>query len=187
VPPARHPKSLAAKLFASIGVLGAAASCSGRATFTDAVAAPTALRIDASARPRLIVLAPVLQPATAVAPGDRISRALVLTARRRGFKRLSLTVEAKKASLLTDRAQGFRLAIARCAKQWRRTGTRYTCRGETKVVLTPSPALGRRRLVRVSLRRGKRLYLLLTLTLPGGAGNSLQGLKTTLVYRFTGR
>jgi hypothetical protein len=187
VAPAPHRRSLAAKLFASIGVLGAAASCAGLGTFADPASARGTLSIGTGARPHLIALARVLQPATTVAPGDKVSRTLVLTARGRGFRRLSLTVTARKASLLTNRATGLRLSITRCAEKWRRDGGRYLCRGRAKVVLKPVPVLGRKKLAAASIRRGKKLFLLLTLALPAGGGNEFQHKQSTLTYKFTGR
>jgi hypothetical protein len=186
VAPAPHRRSLAAKLFASIGVLGAAASCAGLGTFADPASARGTLSIGAGTRPHLIALARVLQPAT-VAPGDKVSRTLVLTARGRGFRRLSLTVTARGASLLTNRATGLRLSITRCAEKWRRGGGRYLCRGKAKVVLKPMPVLGRKKLASASIKRGKKLFLLLTLALPAGGGNEFQHKQSTLTYKFTGR
>ena len=174
------------KLFASIGVLGAAASCSGLATFADPVAAPAGLHID-SRPPRAVAVARVLRTATAIAPGDRVSRPLVLKARGRGIRRLRLAVRAKPRTLLTARAQGLRLTIRRCPGKWQRKGSSYTCRGRTKTVLRGSPVLGRHRLAHVATKRGKRLFLLLTLTLPASADNTFQHQRTKLVYTFTRR
>jgi hypothetical protein len=111
----------------------------------------------------------------------------VLTARGRGFRRLDLAVTAKQASLLTDKASGLRLSISRCAKQWRRGAGRYLCRGKAKIVLKAVPVLGKRKLAAASIKRGKKLFLLLTLTLPASAGNQLQQQRSTLVYKFIGR
>ena len=118
-----------------------------------------------------------------MAPGDRVSRRLTLAARGRGFRRLTLRVTARKASLLSSRA-GLRLTITRCARQWRRGGSGYTCRGKAKVILKPVLVLGHRKLTGTSIRRGKKLYLLLTVTLPAAADNTFQNQTSTLVYRF---
>ena len=181
--PAPHRRSLSAKLFASIGVVGAAASCAGLATYADPVPARGALAIRSS-RPQLVAVGRVLKSATTIAPGDRVSRTLLLRARGRRVRRLTLTVRAKEASLLTNRARGLRLTISRCAKKWRRRGSGYTCRGKAQVILKPSPVLGSRKLPRSSIRRGKKLFLLLRLTLPANAGNTFQNQTSTLVYRF---
>jgi hypothetical protein len=179
-------RSLTAKLFASIGVVGAAASCAGLATYADPVAARGAVVIRSS-RPELVTLGRVLQPASTIAPGDRVSRTLTLTARGRGFRRLELNVSAKQASLLTRRAEGLRLTISRCTKRWRRARLGYACRGKARLIFKPVPVLGRRRLSRTSVKRGQKLFLLLTLALPAEAGNAVQNQTSTLVYRFTGR
>jgi len=181
-----NQRSLAAKLFASIGVLGAAASCAGLGTFADPASAKVPLTIHVG-RPQLAAVTRVLQPAALVAPGDRINRTLVLTARGHGFRRLDLTVTAKRASLLTDKASGLRLSISRCPKQWRRGSGRYLCGSKAKVVLKPVPVLGRRKLPAASIKRGNKLFLLLTLTLPAASGNQLQNQQSTLAYKFTGR
>jgi hypothetical protein len=180
-------RSLTAKLLASISVLGAAASCAGLSTFADPASARGTVAIDVRAAPKLVALARVLQPTTTLAAGDRINRTLVLTARGRSFHLLDLKVTTKQASLLTDRALGLRLSIARCAKKWRGGGGRYICRGKAKVVLKPVPVLGHRKLAAASIKRGKKLFLLLTLSLPGTAGNELERQQSTLVYKFTGR
>ena len=181
-----HRRSLTAKLFASIGVLGAAASCAGLSTFADPVAARATITIRSN-HPRLIALGRVLQPARMMAPGDRVSRRLTLIARGRGFRRLRLSVTAREASLLTDRAQGLRLTISRCARQWHHERTGYSCRGRARAILKPIPVLGRRRLAGASIRRGRKLFLLLTLSLPAAADNTFQNQTSTLVYRFTAR
>jgi hypothetical protein len=174
------------KLFASIGVLGAAASCSGLATFADPVAASASLHVD-SRRPRAVAVNRVLRIATAIAPGDRVSRTLVLKASGRKIRRLRLAVRARPPSLLTARAQGLRLTVRRCPRKWSRKGSGYSCSGRTRTVLGLSPVLGRHKLAHVATRRGKRLFLLLTLTLPKNAGNTFQHERTKLVYTFTRR
>ena len=181
-----HRRSLTAKLFATIGVLGAAASCAGLSTFADPVAARATITIRSS-RPQLVALGHVLDPARTIAPGDRISRTLILTARGRSFRRLALSVKAKETSLLTDRAEGLRLTIRRCAKRWDRRKSGYTCRGKARVILKPAPVLGRRVLSGVSIKRGRKLFLLLTVTLPAAADNTFQHQTSTLVYRFIAR
>jgi spore coat-associated protein N len=180
-----HRRSLTAKLFASIGVVGAAASCAGLSTYADPASARAAVAISA-ARPRLVVLGRVLDPAKSVAPGDRVNRALTLTARGRGFRRLVLTVKTKKASRLTGRDGGLRLTIRRCTKRWARSQSGYACPGRTSTVLKTVPVVGRRRLAHGAVRRGKKLFLLVTLVLPSAAGNEFQNQTSTLVYRFTG-
>jgi hypothetical protein len=164
-------------------VVGAAASCAGLATYADP--AQGAVTISAS-RPRLVVLARVLKPATAIAPGDRVNRALTLTARGRGFRRLLLTVKTKNASLLTGRDAGLRLSIRRCTRRWVRRRSAYACPGRASVVLRPTPVVGRRRLAHAAIGRGKKMFLLLTLAMPAAAGNEFQNQTSTLVYRFTG-
>jgi hypothetical protein len=178
-----HRRSLTAKLFASIGVAGAAASCAGLVTFADPVSARGAVPIR-SGRPRLDVLGRVLQPATTVAPGDRISRKLTLRAAGRDFRRLTLSVSAKGASLLTG-AHGLRMTISRCPRQWRRGRSRYTCRGKARVILRSAPVLGRRRLKNASLKRDTKLFFLVRLTLPAAADNTFQNQTSTLVFKFT--
>jgi hypothetical protein len=179
---APHRRSLTAKLFASIGVVGAAASCAGLATYADPARGAVAI---SATRPRLVVLGRALEPARAIAPGDRVDRTLTLTARGRGFRRLVLAVKTKNASALTLRDAGLQLSITRCTKRWARSRSGYACRGSRDVVLKPVPVLGRRRLAHASLGRGKRLFLLVTVALPSAAGNEFQNQTSTLVYRFT--
>jgi hypothetical protein len=178
---------MSGKLLRSAVLVGLAASAVVLGEFTDLAGASRG-RMQRK-RPRLVLAARVLQPATGIAPGDHVERTVVLRTRGRGKLRvLALTVSATHPSPLTDGAQGLRLSLERCSTRWRPAagGRSYRCRGKRSTLIGQAQVLGSWRLKRISLRRRRKAYLRLTLTLPSEAGNELQGQATGLVYRFTG-
>ena len=141
--------------------------------------------------PRLAIVHRALAPVTRLAPGDRAQRTVNL--RYIGKGQLSLVVlrvRGLSKVALGAAANGLRLKIDRCSARWtrsRRTRT-YSCRGRHAVVLG-TVAVGSKqpfRLQHLSARAGRTDHLLLTLSLPLQAGNSLQGLRAKAVYAFTG-
>lgn len=177
---------MSGKLLRSAVVVCVAA---GFTVLSSAGALAGATRGDQGKRPKLIVDGRVVQRADRIAPGDRVVRTLVFHVRGHGrLEVVQLRVEARRKSLLTDRANGLRLSLERCSRRWeRRAGVRpFRCRGHRSTLLKEVPVLGARRLRGLFLRPGARAYIRLTLTLPAAAGNALQNQRSTLVYRFTG-
>jgi spore coat-associated protein N len=141
--------------------------------------------------PRLAIVHRALPPVTRLAPGDRAQRTVDL--RYVGKGQLSLVVLRVRGLSrvpLGAAADGVRLKIDRCSARWtrsRRTRT-YACRGKHSVVLG-TVAVGSKqpfRLDHLTARGGRTDHLLLTLSVPLQAGNSLQGLHSKAVYAFTG-
>jgi hypothetical protein len=132
--------------------------------------------------------------ATAVAPGDTIQRSFDLT--NSGSLDLAaaptLTTTASPSSLLdTDATNGLQMTIDKCSVAWTEAGTSpaftYTCSGTTTSVLASRAVIGSAiTLSNLStlVTAGTTERLRLTLTLPSTAGNTFQGLSSTLTYAF---
>jgi hypothetical protein len=84
------------------------------------------------------------------------------------------------------------MVIDKCSTSWTEAGSSpaftYTCGGTTTSVLASRAVIGSS----ISLSNlgsttaGATDHLRLTLTFPSGAGNTLQGLSSTISYAFTG-
>src|SRR4051794_17082781 len=139
--------------------------------------------------PRLAIVHRALAPVSRLAPGDRAQRTVDL--RYVGKGQLSLVVlrvRGLSKVALGAAADGLRLKIDRCSARWarsRRTRT-YSCRGRHAVILGTVAVGGKQpfRLEHLSARAGRTDHLLLTLSLPRQADNSLQGLHANAVYAF---
>jgi hypothetical protein len=138
--------------------------------------------------PRLAIVHPALAPVTRLAPGDRAQRTVDL--RYIGKGQLSLVVlrvRGLSRVALGAASEGLRLKIERCSARWTKSRRGYACRGAHSVVLG-TVAVGSKqpfRLDHLTARGGRTDRLLLTLSLPLQAGNSLQGLHAKAVYAFT--
>jgi hypothetical protein len=139
-------------------------------------------------RPRLAISPRRLAAARNIAPGDRIQRLVELRVRGRGrFAAVYFRVRARRRSTLdADPKSGLQIAIQRCSKKWRGRHGVYTCRGRRFVVLARRRFLGRARLRRLGLASHRVAHLRLVLTLPAGAGNSLQAAALRARYSFVG-
>jgi spore coat-associated protein N len=126
-------------------------------------------------------------------PGEGIQRAIdlsndgnvVATA-------ITLSTSATSSSLLdTDTADGLQVTIERCDEPWAEVGSdphwSYTCGGATSVVLAARPVIGSDLALSglAAVDPGETDHLRVTLSLPGTAGNDMQGQSTTLRWAFT--
>jgi spore coat-associated protein N len=193
--------SLMFKVFGSIAVLGAAASIAGLgtfATFTSSTSASQsissgnvsiALGATGAATNRLTV------NATNIVPGDAIQRSVDLTSSSSDpLGSVSLTTTASPSSLLdTDATNGLQMTITSCSVPWTESGTSpaftYTCSGSTSTVVVSRAVIGSN----ISLSGLNVLssasgtdHLRVALSLPSSAGNTFQGLSSTVTYAFTG-
>jgi spore coat-associated protein N len=193
--------SLMFKVFGSIAVLGAAASVAGLgtfATFTSSTSASQsissgnvsiALGATGAATNRLTV------NATNIVPGDTIQRSVDLTSSSSDpLGSVSLTTTASPTSLLdTDATNGLQMTITSCSVPWTESGTSpaftYTCSGSTSTVVASRAVIGSN----ISLSGLNVLssasgtdHLRVALSLPSSAGNTFQGLSSTVTYAFTG-
>src|ERR671939_317389 len=187
-------------LLGSVAAIGASASIAGLGTFgtftstTSAAQAITsgtvtiALGTAGTAANRLTV------GASGLVPGDTVQRAFQLSnTGNQNLASITLTTTASPSSLLdTDTTNGLQVVIQACSVPWTEAGVApaytYTCGGVTSTVLASRPVIGSA-LALSSLSTttaGNTDNLLATLTFPSAAGNTLQGLSSTVSFAFTG-
>jgi len=189
------------KVLGSLAVLGLAASIAGLgtfATFTSSTSASqsissgtVSIALGATGAPtnRLTV------NATNIVPGDTMQRSVDLTSSSSDpLGSVSLTTSAAPSSLLdTDATNGLQMTITACSVPWTEAGTSpaftYTCSGSQSTVVTTRAVVGSN----IALAGLNALtsanstdHLRVTLTLPATAGNTFQGLTSTISYAFTG-
>ena len=189
------------KVLGSLAVLGLAASIAGLgtfATFTSSTSASqsissgtVSIALGATGAPtnRLTV------NATNIVPGDTMQRSVDLTSSSSDpLGSVSLTTSAAPSSLLdTDATNGLQMTITACSVPWTEAGTSpaftYTCSGATSTVVATRAVVGSN----LSLSGLNALtsanstdHLRVTLSLPATAGNTFQGLSSTISYAFTG-
>src|SRR5436190_15953687 len=185
------------KLLATVALLGAAASIAGLgtyATFTSstsqshAISSGTvtiALGATGASTNRLNI------GASALAPGDTIQRSVDLTnSGSLDLASVTLTTTASPSSQLdTDATNGLQMVIDKCSQAWTEAGPpyTYTCGGTTSSVLASRQVIGSNLALSnlSSLTNGSTDHLRVTLTLPSGAGNTLQNQSSTISYAFT--
>jgi spore coat-associated protein N len=190
--------STSKKLLATIAIVGAAASIAGLgtyATFTSTTSqshtvssgtVTIALGATGAATNRLNI------GATALAPGDTIQRSVDLTnSGSLDLASITLTTTASPSSLLdTDTTNGLQMVIDKCSVAWTESGPpyTYTCSGTNTNVVASRPVIGNNVTLPGlgALTNGGTDHLKVTLTLPSGAGNTLQNQSSTITYAFTG-
>jgi spore coat-associated protein N len=176
--PERAGWSPARKLLASVAVLGAAASIAGLGTFATFTSSTSASHTVSSGTVTIALGATgastnrLTVGATAIAPGDTIQRSVdLINSGSLDLASVTLTTTATTSSLLdTDATNGLQMVIDKCSVAWTESGPpfTYTCGGTN------------------SLTSGTTDHLRVTLTLPSGAGNTLQNQSSTISYAFTG-
>ena len=132
--------------------------------------------------------------ASTVAAGDTMQRSVDMS--NTGTIDLSgvtLTTTASPSSLLdSDGTDGLQMVIDKCSVAWTEAGSSpaftYTCGGATTSVLSTRAVIGATMALSSlsSLTAGASDHLRVTLTLPSLAGNTFQGLSSTVSYAFTG-
>jgi spore coat-associated protein N len=186
------------KLIASIAVLGAAASIAGLATFATFTSTTSSSHTISSGTVTIALGATGASTnrlnigASAVAPGDTIQRSVDLSnSGSLDLASVTLTTSASPSSLLdTDATNGLQMVIDKCSQAWTESGPpyTYTCGGSTSSVLASRAVIGGNLTLSNlgSTSAGATDHLRVTLTLPSGAGNTLQNLSSTITYAFTG-
>jgi predicted ribosomally synthesized peptide with SipW-like signal peptide len=132
--------------------------------------------------------------ATGIVPGDTMQRALNLTnSGNQNLASITLTTNATVSSLLdTDASNGLQLIIDRCSVAWTEAGSApaytYTCGGTTSSVLATTAVIGSAVALSnlTTTTAGNTDFLRVKLTFPAGAGNTLQGLSSTINFTFNG-
>jgi len=131
-------------------------------------------------------------PGTSLAAGDRVQRPFDLA--NQGGAALAgialTTTSAATGPLDTDPINGLQLRIDRCDQKWKqdKKTKAYACKGIALPVVSPRPVIGQDvPLGNLSdlLPRKRKAHLMLTVTLPQSAPNSLQGQSSALTYTFT--
>jgi spore coat-associated protein N len=185
------------KLMASMAVIGAAASIAGLgtfATFTSSTSAQSQALTSGTVSITLGSTNRLTVGASNLVPGDTVERAVDITnngsAGTSQVGSITLTTSASPSSALdTDTTNGLQMQIDSCSVAWTESGPpyTYTCSGTTSVVLASRAVIGNAiSLSNMSaLTAGNTDHLRVKLTLPSGAGNSLQGLSSTISYVFT--
>lgn len=192
--------SLRTKLLGSAAAIGTAASVAGLGTFgtftsTTAASTPTtsgtvviALGSAGTAANRLTV------GASGLVPGDTVQRAFSLAnTGNQALSSVTLATTAAPSSLLdTDATNGLQLLVQSCSTSWTEGGSAlaytYTCSGTSSTVLSTRPVIGSNLALAglSSLTPGSSDNLLATLSFPTAAGNTFQGLSSTISFAFTG-
>ncbi len=131
--------------------------------------------------------------AAGILPGDTLQRVLDLTNAGADLASVTLTTTAPTSSSLdTDGTNGLQLTIDKCTLPWLEAGVSpaftYTCLGVTSTVLASRAVIGSSlSLANLgSTTAGATDHLRLTLSLPGTAGNALQGATSAITYTFAG-
>ena len=192
--------SLGAKVAASFAVVGVASAVAGLgtfATFTSSTSASNsvstgtvviALGATGASTNRLNI------NASPVAAGDTMQRSVDLSNTGTiDLSAVTLTTTASPSSLLdTDATDGLQMVIDKCSVAWTEAGSSpaftYTCGGSTTSVLASRAVIGSTLTLSslAALTAGSIDHLRVTLTLPSTAGNTFQGLSSTVSYAFTG-
>ena len=186
------------KVVASLAILGAAAGVASLATFASFTSSTAAqaqsltsgtVSLTIGAANRLTV------GATNLVPGDTIQRAVDITnngsAGTSSVGSIALTTTAPVTTSLldTDTTNGLQMVIDKCSVAWTESGPpyTYTCSGVTSAVLASRAVIGANMALSnmTAITAGNTDHLRVTLTLPAGAGNTLQGQSSTLNYVFT--
>ena len=189
--------SLGAKVAASFTVVGVASAVAGLGTFATFTSSTSASN---SVSTGTVVIALGSTGASTnrlnasdVASGDTMQRSFDLSNTGTiDLSGITLTTTASPSTLLdTDATNGLQAVIDRCSVAWTESGSTpytYTCGGATSSVLASRAVIGSALALANlgSLTAGATDHLRLTLTLPSGAGNTFQGLSSTIAYAFTG-
>jgi hypothetical protein len=189
------------KVLISMAVLGAAAAVAGLGTFgtftsttsasTDVASGTVVIELGdtGTADNRLDV------NATGLVPGDTVQRQVKLSnTGDQNLAGIALTTTASSSSLLdTDATNGLQLTVESCPTAWTESGNgtttpyTYTCASPTTLIAS-RPVIGSA----VALSGTTALtahvddHLRVRLSFPTVAGNTLQGLSSTISFSFTG-
>jgi camelysin-like metallo-endopeptidase len=188
----------ARKVLGSLGVVGAAAAVAGIGTFGTFTDSTTPLNASVSSGTLSLDLnaagstASLPMNAAGFVPGDSVSRSVdLVNSGNLGFAGISMNSVATTSSLLdTDKVNGLQLAIRSCPVVWTETVTNgvatYTCSGATST-LANGPAVATTGFTNPAAASPTGVdHLVVTLSLPAGAGNEFQGKTSALAVSFTG-
>lgn len=187
------------KVLASTVILGAAAGVAGLGTFGTFTSTTSASAAEASGTVNIVLGTSgatnrLSVAATGLVPGDTVSRAVTLS--NTGDQNLAsvvLTTAATTSSKLdSDAAEGLQLQIQSCPTAWTESGTSpsysYTCSTTPATVLASRSVIGSTMALSGlnALTSTRTDYLVVKLTLPDTADNTLQGQSSVIGFSFTG-
>jgi predicted ribosomally synthesized peptide with SipW-like signal peptide len=190
--------STAVKIFASVVLVGGAASVAGLGTFGAFTSTTTASESVASGKVVLSSAAGAVSMATPVAdmvPGDVAQRAVTLTRSTdtTSFGSVKLTTTASTSNALTSGvANGLTVKIDQCSVPWTKAATTndLSCTGTTTAVVAQRAVIGADLDLAAATTTlnaaGAMSYLRVSVSLPAAADNTFQGLSNTLTFTFDG-
>jgi hypothetical protein len=190
--------STAVKIFASVVLVGGAASVAGLGTFGAFTSTTTASESVASGKVVLSSAAGAVSmatPVTDMVPGDVAQRAVTLTrsSDTTSFGSVKLTTTAATSNLLTSgAANGLTMKIDQCSVAWTKAATTndLTCSGTTTAVVAQRAVIGADLDLGAATTAlnasGANSYLRVSVSLPAAADNTFQGLSNTLTFTFDG-
>jgi spore coat-associated protein N len=185
-----------AKIFASVVLVGGAASVAGLGTFgsfTDTTSVDQSVgagKVDIGLSQH--ATAGTTVAATNLVPGDTIQRAVTLTrsAETEKFGSVLLTTTAGTANLLSsDATNGLQLKVDQCSVAWvKAADASLTCSGTTTAVLASRAVTGANLDLAAATTAlnavGAASNLRLQLSLPVSADNNFQGLNNVITFKF---
>jgi predicted ribosomally synthesized peptide with SipW-like signal peptide len=188
-------RKTAVKIFASLVLVGGAASVAGLGTFGSFTSTTSASAEVATGKVELSTGASVQGLSVAavnMVPGDTVQRSVTLTrsSATEAFGSVVLSTTGTAGNLLTgDAANGLQLRVDQCSVAWAQgAGNQLTCPGTTTSILAQRAVVG----AGMSLGEATTALngadaaanLRVTLSLPGTAGNDFQGLSNTIKFTF---
>ncbi|GAW50870.1 MULTISPECIES: TasA family protein [unclassified Nocardioides] len=188
--------STAVKIFASVVLVGGAASVAGLGTFGAFTSTTTASESVASGKVVLSSAAGAVSMATPVAdmvPGDVAQRAVTLSRSTdtTSFGSVKLTTTGSTANVLTSNAtNGLQLKIDQCSVAWTKAASTndLTCSGTTTSVVAQRAVIGTDIDLAAATTTlnasGATSFLRVSVSLPTAADNTFQGLSNTLTFTF---
>jgi hypothetical protein len=195
-------RSTTRKVVGSLAILGTAAAVAGLGTygnFTDSTT-PLSTTVDTGtlsinlAQPGGVVAIPVTT--AGFVAGDSMTRAVdLVNDGAAAFNSVQLTAQATSAAnaLTTDAVNGLQLSVKACTIAWTQGGTptapTYTCGATQRSLLNTAVAYAGASVpldTPASLQVGGVDHLIFSISLPTGAGNTMQGKSATLGLTFTG-
>lgn len=186
------------KVFASIAVLGAASSIAALGTYASFTSSTSASQSISSGSVSIALGATgpanrLTVAASGLVPGDTVQRAVDLTSSSTDpLGSVSLQTSGSPNNALITDTNGLTVKVDKCSVAWTESGTApaytYTCSGTNSSVLAATAVGGTSSLAGLAaLSSGSSTdHLLVTLTLPSSATNTLQGLSTSITYAFNG-
>jgi spore coat-associated protein N len=190
-------RTTAVKIFASVVLVGGAASVAALGTYGSFTSTTSASEAVSTGKVVLNSSAGSVRgldvAATNLVPGDTVQRSISLarSVDTESFGSVKLTTSAANTNLLTtDATNGLQLKVDQCSVAWVKAASTndLTCSGTTTPVVTSRAVIGSAidlAAATTTLNGGTAVSnLRVTLTLPTAADNNAQGLSNTVTFTF---